>query len=314
MKKNQKGYIINATTLLLLIPLSIIGITIINQNNSINETTVHSIHSKTINYQTKDIKQNMNSEIKETLIQTTNKIITTKTPLKNSTEYLINELNRKMKEIYKTKNIIVTITDIKTNPDDSFQIKVQYTIKIEKERIKQEEENTEYIDIEKLSDPIPHLETKQYETLKHDQNTIKYENQLQKYLKNKKLNNTEIYQNATSPYYITKCPYTPYTQHKNKNIIKNCLQNKYYHESKDGACYLCRLEGKSNCPHYGIETFIQPNSIELNNTTINATCSIDHVIFNENSYPGENKTYAEYNNSSYYIILDNAHSKKYGTI
>ncbi len=312
MKKNQKGYVLNVTTLLLLIPLSIIGVTIINQNNSISEATVQAIHSKTTTYLSNDIKQNMVLEIKETVNQTATRVINTKTPLQNSTNHLIDELNTKLNEKYGNENTNITITSIESNTENPFQIKVQYIIKIEKETITQEEENTEYINIEKLPDPIPHLETKTYGTLKHDYHTIYYENLLSRYLQEKNIINAEVYENATSPYYITKCPYSPYQQHKNKNILKNCIKNQHYHESSDGACYLCRLEGKSNCPHYGLEVFIQPSPKELNNTTISGPSSSDHVIFSAEPYPGENKTYQEYLNTSYFIILDNAHSQKYG--
>lgn len=312
MNKNQKGYIMNGTTLLLLIPLSIIGATIIHQNNSITETTVQAMHSKTTNYITKDIKQNIKPEIKETIKETANNIIKEKRPVQTVANYLIEELNSKLNKKYTDDYSQITITNIEPNNQNPFQIKVQYTIKVEKETITQEEASTEYIDIENLPDPVPHLETKRYGTLKHNYHTIYYENKLHNYLQEKNIANAEIYENATGPYYITKCPYSPYTQHKNKNILKNCLENQHYHESNDGACYLCRLEGKSSCPHYGVETFIQASPQELNNTTIYGPSASDHVIFSPNPYLGENKTYKKYLNTSYYIILDNAHSQKYG--
>lgn len=313
MKRNQKGYIMNGTTLLLLIPLSIIGATIINQNNSITQTTVQAIHSETTKYQIKDIKQNIALKIKETLNETANNVIMTKTPLNNATALLKNELNRKLNERYADETTEIRINNIESNPQNPFQIKVQYTLKIEKEEITQEEEIIEYINIDQLPDPVPHIQTKLYGTLKHDYHTIYYESNLHRYLQDKNINNSEVYENAKSPYYITKCPYSPYTQHKNKNILKNCLENQHYHESNDGACYLCRLEGKSNCPHYGLEVFIQTSPQELNNTIYSASSS-DHVIFSDNTYLGENKTYQKYLNKDYFILLDNAHSQKYGIL
>lgn len=312
MKKNQKGYVMNVTTLLILIPLSIIGATIIHQNNNITETTVQAMHSKTTKYFSKDIKQNIAPEIKETINQTANNVITEKTPLNNATKYLKDELNTKLNEKYADEYSQITITNIEPNNQNPFQIKVQYTIKIEKETITQEESNTEFINIEKLPDPIPHLETKKYGVLLHDYHKIYYKDKLHKYLQEKNTENAELYENATGPYYITKCPYSPYTQHKNKNILKNCLENQHYHESSDGACYLCRLEGKSSCPHYGLEVFIQPSPQYLNNTTVYGPSASDHVIFSPHPYLGENKTYQKYLNNSYFILLDNAHSQKYG--
>jgi hypothetical protein len=66
--------------------------------------------------------------------------------------------------------------------------------------------------------------------------------------------------------------------------MKNCLDNGYYHEIRDGACFLHRLEWLGLCPDYGMETFLLPNH-KLNQTGLIATSAPDHVIFEE-SYPG----------------------------
>jgi hypothetical protein len=89
----------------------------------------------------------------------------------------------------------------------------------------------------------------------------------------------------------------------------------YYHESNDGACLLCRLEGRSTCNHYGFETFIIP-STSINQQVIRASCPIDHVIFNKENfpdpYPGESVQYYSNGNNSYKLFLDNDHRAKYG--
>ncbi|MGZ7044672.1 MAG: hypothetical protein ACXVHM_08760, partial [Methanobacterium sp.] len=94
--------------------------------------------------------------------------------------------------------------------------------------------------------------------------------------------------------------------------LKNCIDNGYYHESNDGACFLCRLEGKAICSHYGMETFIIPLA-SANNTLFNAPCSSDHVIFNDN-YEGYALIYHSNSTGYYKLFLDNEHRAKYGLI
>ncbi|HEX7467417.1 MAG TPA: hypothetical protein VF324_02360, partial [Methanobacterium sp.] len=93
-------------------------------------------------------------------------------------------------------------------------------------------------------------------------------------------------------------------------------ENGYFHESSDGACFLCRLEGKSTCPHYGMETFIVPSEF-FNSTSISAPSSIDHVIFNDTppgdgTYPGRVFEYYSDGKNYFKIFLDNSHRLKYG--
>ena len=64
--------------------------------------------------------------------------------------------------------------------------------------------------------------------------------------------------------------------------MRDCLDKGYFHESADGSCYLCRLEGKGKCPHYGMEVFIQTHT-PLGNESF--SCS-DHVVFADH-YNGE---------------------------
>jgi hypothetical protein len=110
------------------------------------------------------------------------------------------------------------------------------------------------------------------------------------------------------------------------NTLKNCIDNGYFHESSDGSCFLCRLEGKGVCPHYGMETYVTPastntinNSSNLStNFTLNqAPSSIDHVIFNDTNlgtgtYHGNKLIYYLDTSNLLIIFLDNAHRQKYG--
>jgi len=117
------------------------------------------------------------------------------------------------------------------------------------------------------------------------------------------LKSTESYIEATAPLYIKKCPYDPYIQHGDPGVLKDCLDKGYFHESADGSCYLCRLEGKGKCPHYGMEVFIQTHT-PLKNESL--SCS-DHVVFSDH-YNGEKINPDDWNS----LILDSSHKKKYG--
>ena len=115
----------------------------------------------------------------------------------------------------------------------------------------------------------------------------------------------ESYIEATAPLNIKKCPYDPYVHHGDPGVLKDCLKNGYFHESADGSCYLCRLEGKGKCPHYGFEVFIQTHT-PLNNESL--SCS-DHVVFSDH-YNGKKIDENDWNS----LILDDSHRKKYGLI
>ena len=117
------------------------------------------------------------------------------------------------------------------------------------------------------------------------------------------LKSPESYIEATAPLYIKKCPYDPYIHHGDPGVLKDCLDKGYFHESADGSCYLCRLEGKGKCPHYGIEVFIQTHT-PLKNESL--SCS-DHVVFHDH-YNGEKINPDDWNS----LILDSSHKKKYG--
>jgi hypothetical protein len=99
--------------------------------------------------------------------------------------------------------------------------------------------------------------------------------------------------------------------------MKNCQENGFYHDSNDGSCYLCRLEGKGLCVHFGFEVFIRPAPLSCNNSSslnLEGPCSSDHVIFGGKTYPGKSVTYKIENGTNYFLLLDNGHASKYGAI
>ena len=176
------------------------------------------------------------------------------------------------------------------------------------------------VDCINLKDPVPLLYLKDYYGLSYNDSSYNYGKALSEFLKRKGVENYSYYINASSPLIVKKCPYDPYKHHGDDNgkVMKNCRDNGYYHESRDGACYLCRLEGKGGCEHYGFETFINPQ--RTNETGRVSACGSDHVIFSDDIYPGveviyNNESDDDSNGGIPYEILyldPHGHKVKYG--
>jgi hypothetical protein len=170
-----------------------------------------------------------------------------------------------------------------------------------------------------MVDPLPFIKCKDYGGAEIRENRTFYGTSLTNYLKARGVENADQYENSSSSLFIKKCPYDPYIMHGRDFgfvSLKNCIENGYFHESSDGACFLCRLEGKATCPHYGMETFITPSEF-FNSTSISAPSSIDHVIFNDTplgngTYPGRVFEYYSDGLNYFKVFLDNSHRLKYG--
>ncbi|MDO5851063.1 MAG: hypothetical protein Q4Q23_01090 [Methanobacteriaceae archaeon] len=314
---NDKGYITGITILLIIIPLIILLLLMINVNQEITNTTTNKLESNEITEVTTDLNNNMEQITQKTLSETIITVITSKKQVPNSKELLIENLQKNVND----KTIQYSINDIKLNctindikpSDNPFKLKIIYTIISQKSNhenpiinTKETQEititNNEY----PIIDPLPYLKT----DIRYDQEKfIEYDDNLMHYLQERNIANFEVYFNSVSPNIIKKCSYQPYTTHihNNNTTLINCLENKYYHQSSDGACILCRLEGKATCSHYGIECFIQP---KINNSINNSPTSIDHVIFNDSMYNGDKIIFNQENNS--FLYLDNGHRQKYG--
>jgi hypothetical protein len=212
------------------------------------------------------------------------------------------------------------------NSQDPFQIEVKSKIKVEKGTLKHQENLTQNISLINgsfpIMDPLPFIKCKEHGGATIREDKIFYGSSLSNHLESRGINNSEAYENATSPLYIRKCPYDPYELHGNTNDLvnlKNCIDNGFYHESSDGSCFLCRLEGRGVCPHYGMETFIVPapsvNLPSLNNSSAVATSAPDHVIFDDTghgTYQGHQIVYFNNGTHYFYLVLDDSHRKKYG--
>jgi hypothetical protein len=216
-----------------------------------------------------------------------------------------NKVNEKESEYKSDVTIECNILDVKES-DNPFEIEVSYSIEAttNNSNIIINKRNTKLVEITDYNypvyDPLPTLKTGATFT----DNKAYYMDKLERYLK---INNSEAYLNVMEPLIIRKCPHNNYQLHGNDNkTIESCIKNHYYHNSHDGMCLLCRLENKTDCNHFGFETFIVPTITTENQ----APASIDHVLLNNqnNQYQG-NKIII---NNFTAIYLDDGHKAKYG--
>lgn len=325
---DKKGNIYIGIIAVLIISFLILSIGLLNLAIENERNNLDSIDSNQFNYIIQDFKRNIPIVEKEALEEISKKVIDKKTPLSDSkvelkktcdeklailsSKYLKN-YNLKIKsEVNSIENtsepfdikIKTYISSVK--PNDNFNTKPYEDYSKTYENI---EENN--INVEGLKDPIPFLYCSKESSFSYNDSVINYGNSLDKYLENKGVENSSYYINATTPLIIKKCPYDPYKHHGDGYTMKTCRDNGYFHESADGACYLCRLEGKSGCGHYGFETFINPKA--TNETNITGPCGSDHVIFGEDTYPGIECIYYSHDGLNEYLLLDkNGHRMKYG--
>ena len=159
--------------------------------------------------------------------------------------------------------------------------------------------------IEGLRDPLPIAKLTIASGVMAYDDKIHYKTALSAYMLLHNFDSPESYIEATAPLTMKRCPYDPYVHHGDPGVLKDCLDKGYFHESADGSCYLCRLEGKGKCPHYGMEVFIQTHT-PLGNESL--SCS-DHVVFADH-YNGEKIDPDDWDS----LILDASHRKKYGLV
>ena len=159
--------------------------------------------------------------------------------------------------------------------------------------------------VEGLRDPLPIAKLTIASGILTYDDTYHYKTALSAYILLHNLDSPESYIEATAPLTIKKCPYDPYVHHGDPGVLDDCLKKGYFHESADGSCYLCRLEGKGKCSHYGVEVFIQTHT-PFNNESV--SCS-DHVVFSDH-YNGQKIDPNDWDS----LILDSSHRKKYGLV
>ena len=337
---DNRGYVMGGMSFLLVLPAIILCMVFIDLAIAGENSTVLHLESGTTLNLAKDVEANIPLVGREVIKDTADGVAKTGEPLLDSRKTVRNKIQIKMDEIslsfYNNTglNVECNITSV-DSAADPFQVEVNSSILVKKDSVTHQENISQNISIIEpqcpLKDPLPFIKCKNYGGVQINGSKIFYGSSLTQYLMARGVENAMSYENATTPLIIKKCPYDPYLWHGKDPgfiILKNCIENGYFHESSDGSCFLCRLEGKGTCPHYGMETFISPGKISdstfnsghnstSNDTVLSGPCSSDHVIFNDTIWFGGTYSGREivfyFDGLNYFkLFLDNGHRQKYG--
>ena len=315
---DEKGNFSIILTSLILIGFLLLSIIILNVAINQERENGEIVSSNNFQYIVNDYIRNLPLIEHEALEDLSEEIIKDKRPSLDSKsdlkEIVDGKLSAKNQEYYENYGIQINSSLIAIeNTSNPFSYKFKTHILSVKGDYSFEKIVSSDVDCIDLKDPVPILYLKDYHGLSYNESFYNYGNSLSEFLKSKGVENYSFYIDANSPLIIRKCPYDPYKHHGDDNgkIMKNCRDNGYYHESRDGACYLCRLEGKSGCEHYGFETFINPQ--KTNETGRVSACGSDHVIFSDDIYPGVEVIYNDEDRVKEILYLDpHGHKVKYG--
>ena len=315
---DEKGNFSIIITSLILIGFLILSIIILNSAISQENENNEIVSSNSYQYVLDDYIRNLPLIEHEALEELSEEVIKNKRPCLDSKrdlkEIIDGKLNEKNQEYYDNYHIQINSSLIAIeNTSNPFSYKFKTHIFSVKGDYSFERIVSSDVDCIGLKDPVPILYLKDYHGLSYNESSYNYGNSLSEFLRANGVENHSFYIDANSPLIIRKCPFDPYKHHGDDNgrIMKNCRDNGYYHESRDGACYLCRLEGKSGCEHYGFETFINPQ--KTNETGRVSACGSDHVIFSDDIYPGVEVIYNSENELNEILYLDpHGHKVKYG--
>lgn len=307
MKIDSKGNLILGTTVILIITLLLIAIFVFTTINYIENQNIDSNENDNFKYIVDDYRNNLGILGRDSIADACSKVFNS-IKLLNSENQIKKNLNKKLteknKDFEEKYDVNISSEVLSVEPTDSpWNVLFKVKLDIKKGSNKYHKIIEKNVSVEGLRDPLPLAKLSVASGIFVEGNKINYNNALTRYLKLRNLESPFSYAFATSPLTIKKCPYDPYTHHGDPGVLKDCLKKGYFHESRDGSCYLCRLEGKGTCPHYGFEVFIQPHT-PLTNDSI--SCS-DHVIFHDH-YPGQKIDKLDINS----LILDSSHRKKYG--
>ena len=314
--KDSKGNISIVAAALILISFLILSIIILNVSLDEIHSNEEAISSNQYEYILKDYRRNIPLLEREALEELSEEVIRKKTPCTDSKEDLKKIIDEKLKaendEYYKDYGIRIEshVSSIE-NSSNPFAVKIKTYISSVKGDLSYRNILEDDVSVEGLRDPVPILICGKDPSFKYNESAVEYGYSLSNYLKDNGIENYSCYINATVPNIVKKCPYDPYKHHGDGYAMKNCRDNGYYHESRDGACYMCRLEAKAGCEHYGFETFIIPHP--TNETNLSSACGSDHVIFSDDIYPGVEVSYYDENGMNEILFLDpNGHRVKYG--
>lgn len=306
---DSKGNIIVGTTAILIVALLLIAIFVVTTINYIKNTNLESEANDNFKYIIEDYSRNLEVLGRDSIAEATQKVYNG-LPVHDSEDQIKKNLNKRLDEIneeYKKKyDIDLSSEALSVEPtDDPWKLlfKVKLNGKKDNEMFSEIVESNS--SIEGLRDPLPIAKLTIASGIMAYDDKIHYKSALSAYMLLHNFDSPESYLEATAPMTMKKCPYDPYVHHGDPGVLRDCLDKGYFHESADGSCYLCRLEGKGKCPHYGMEVFIQTHT-PLENESF--SCS-DHVVFADH-YNGEKINPDDWDS----LILDDAHRKKYGLV
>ncbi len=309
IKIDSKGNLIVGTTAILLVSLLLLCIFVMTSMNYIENKNIGSSSNDNFKYMIEDYTLNLEILGRESIDGATQKVynglpvLNSQNQIKKNLDKKLSEKNEEYEEKFGMK--ITSKTLSVENTVSPWKILFKVKLDAEKDGQKFSKIIERNASVEGLRDPLPIAKLTIASGILTYDNKIHYKTALSAYMLLHNFDSPESYIEATAPLNIKKCPYDPYVHHGDPGVLKDCLKNGYFHESADGSCYLCRLEGKGKCPHYGFEVFIQTHT-PLNNESL--SCS-DHVVFSDH-YNGKKIDENDWNS----LILDDSHRKKYGLI
>jgi hypothetical protein len=307
MKIDEKGNMIVGTTAILVVALILICIFVVSSINYINNQNIDSETNDNFKYIVDDYSTNLEISGREAIAQATEKVysglpvLNSNNQIKKNLNKILNEKNEEYDKKYGIK--ITSETQSVENTDSPWKLLFKVKLNVEKGNEKFSKIIEKNASVEGLRDPLPIAKLTVLSGILTYDDKIHYKTALAGYMLMHHFDSPESYIEATAPLTMKKCPYDPYIHHGDPNVLDDCLDKGYFHESADGSCYLCRLEGKGKCPHYGFEVFIQTHT-PLKNESL--SCS-DHVVFADH-YNGEKINPDDWDS----LILDSSHRKKYG--
>lgn len=307
MKIDSNGNLILGTVVILITTLLLIAIFVFTTLNYIENENIDSGENDNFKYIVDDYSNNLEVLGRDSIEDACNKVYKT-LKLLDSEDQIKKNLNKKLakknEEFEEKYGMKISSEVLSVEPtDDPWKVLFKVKLNMKKNSNRFYKIIEKNVSVEGLRDPLPVAKLSVASGIFIEGDKINYKNALTRYLKLRNLDSPFSYAFATSPLTIKKCPYDPYIHHGDPGVLKDCLKKGYFHESRDGSCYLCRLEGKGTCPHYGFEVFIQTHT-PLTNDSI--SCS-DHVVFHDH-YTGEKIDKFDINS----LILDSSHRKKYG--
>lgn len=309
MKIDSKGNILVGSVAILIISLLIIAIFIITSINYLENENIELKSNNNFKYIIDDYSRNLEVLGRDAIADATQKVYNG-LPVFNSENQIKKNLNKKLEEKnkeFENKYGVRISSEVLSveNSGSPWKILFKVKLKVKKDNINYSNIIEKNASIEGLRDPLPLAKLTIASGILTYDNKIHYKNAIAGYMVIHHFKSPESYIEATAPLYITKCPYDPYIHHGDPGVLDDCLKKGYFHESADGSCYLCRLEGKGKCPHYGFEVFIQTHT-PIKNESL--SCS-DHVVFADH-YNGEKIDPNDWDS----LILDSSHRKKYGLV